>query len=82
MISMEDAARAALDAQEAALLPALIRPRSIAGRLALREKLDAAAQMERMQVQGEFHDLEKQVRQAEAGERRRSRAALHQALRK
>lgn len=81
MISREDAARMAMNREEAALMPALPRKRSIAGQTALREKLNAAAQMEKKQVSGEFHRVEQKVK--EAGEKGRScsRAALHHVLR-
>lgn len=81
MISSEDAARTAMNREEAALLPALPKKRSAAGKLALREKLHAAAQMEKMQVSGEFHQVEQKVRQAEKKRDSFSRAALHHVLR-
>lgn len=77
MIALEDAGRAALQWEEAALLPALPRRRGEWGRIALQERLDAAARMKAMKTGGEFHELVTAVEQADGAARRPRRAALH-----
>ena len=81
MPSLEDAVRAALNAEEAALLPALPSRRGIAGKIALRERIEAAERMKEMQLSGEFHDLNAAVRRSESIVKRQGRAALHHILR-
>lgn len=80
MTSMEDASRAAVSVEEAALLPALPPRRSIAGKIALRERIEAAERMKELQLSGEFHDLNAAVRHAQSAAKRQGRAALHQVL--
>ncbi len=77
MIALEDAGRAALQWEEAALLPALPRRRGEWGRIALQERLDAAARMKALRLSGAFRELVSAVEQADGAARRPSRAALH-----
>ncbi|MBR1585196.1 MAG: hypothetical protein IJ662_06630 [Clostridia bacterium] len=79
MHSWEDAGKGAMNAEEAALLPALPR-RSEAGQTALRDRLNQAARMKDMKMgqtwSGHIDAVEKAVRAAGV----ETRAALHHVL--
>ncbi|MBQ9263311.1 MAG: hypothetical protein IJ189_03765 [Clostridia bacterium] len=77
----QDMGRAAMSAEEAALLPALPR-RGIAGKIALRERIEAAERMDKMRLSNEMHTMAGTIEKEVAAARRDARAALHHILRK
>lgn len=81
MASLEEASRAALSGEEAALLPALSRRHREMERTALREQMNKAARMGEMKVRQEVSTLVQAVEQAEKNGKAKSRAALHHVMR-